>query len=142
VESSRSCILTLCVLCVLSGESPLLTTGPPTEFGGDVPRRTRDCRTGLSVVPRRTRDCPSCLGRMGILPVQLNRRAGSPSYREYGLESRPASLHHSPILIDHGHTTWIQANAKNVRNTAAPQQGNNGFLARRSVFLDRGPLNE
>ena len=36
----------------------------------------------------------------------------------------------------------IPAKAKNVRSTAVPQQGYNScFLARRSVFLDRGPLN-
>jgi hypothetical protein len=31
--------------------------------------------------------CLSCLGRMGILPVPFNRRAGSPSYRDQGLEA-------------------------------------------------------
>jgi hypothetical protein len=36
----------------------------------------------------------------------------------------------------------IPAKAKKLRNTAVPQHGNNNcFLARRSVFLDRGPLN-
>ena len=38
-------------------------------------------------------------------------------------------------------TTWeIPAKAKDVRDIAVPQQGNDGFLARRNIFLDEGLL--
>jgi hypothetical protein len=38
----------------------------------------------------------------GILPVPSNRRAGSPSYRDYWLKACPTILHHAPILIGYG----------------------------------------
>ena len=47
-----------------------------------------------------------------------------------------------PVLLAHagkGEETALMEAVRN--NTAVPQQGNNGFLARRSVFLDRGPPN-
>jgi hypothetical protein len=47
-----------------------------------------------------------------------------------------------PYPIHQPHLRNTPAKAKKVRNTTVPQQGNNNcFLARRSVFLDRGPLN-
>ena len=46
----------------------------------------------------RRASCPSCLGRMGILPVPFNRRAGSPSCQDYRLEACSTILYHPPIL--------------------------------------------
>jgi hypothetical protein len=52
--------------------------------------------------------CPPRLGRTGTLPVPSNRRAGSPSYRNYGPGAHPTTLHHAPILIGYGQEWTIQ----------------------------------